>query len=277
MSRLKLLPPPVSNLPGFWKQLSSSRRSFLALDYDGTLAPFTTRRMEACPLSGTVEIITGIRDKTGGSLAVISGRPLSEVLELLGDLQIILVGGHGREFRFPDKTMVIKKPNSLQTEGLDLAMARCITEGLAPCLEIKYASIAVHTRGLSQKEARYIEEYVMAELYHIAWMHDLELRKFNGGVELRCLGIDKGEALRTLISFLDDNTFCVYIGDDETDEDAFRVVRGHGVGIKVGETGNNTDAQGFLQDIDAVQQFLTSWLHHAPEGSTQEISWNREG
>jgi trehalose 6-phosphate phosphatase len=266
----------VGNLPRFWELLRSARRSFLALDYDGTMAPFTAQRMEARPLPGIIDLITKIRDRTGGSLAVISGRPVSEVLVLLGDMKIMLVGSHGHEFRYPDKTLVIKRPTPCQSEGLDKARDFCATEGLGSRIEAKGASIAVHTRGLSPEVARSIEECVMAGWSNIARAHALDLRRFNGGVELRCMGMDKGDALRTLLSLLPDDTFSVYIGDDDTDEDAFRAIRGRGIGIKVGSSGRPTDAQGFLTDIASVQQFLKGWLHHAPEGLTKEVAWNHE-
>jgi trehalose-phosphatase len=266
----------VGNLPGFWDRLRSARRSFLALDYDGTIAPFTVERMEAHPLPGTIDLLTKIRDRTGGSLAVLSGRPISEVLTLLGDLKIMLVGSHGHELRYPNKSQVIKKPTPHQSERLDKARDFCITEGLGSHIEAKGASIAVHTRGLSPEEARRIEEYVMAGWNLIARAHALELRRFNGGVELRCTGMDKGDALRTLLSLLSDDTFSVYIGDDDTDEDAFRAISGHGFGIKVGDPGRPTDAQGFLPDAASVQQFLKGWLHHAPEGLPKEVAWDHE-
>jgi trehalose 6-phosphate phosphatase len=266
----------VRNLHGFWKLLRSARRSFLALDYDGTIAPFTAQRMEARPLPGTIDLLTKIRDKTGGSLAVISGRPVSEVLVLLGDLKIILVGSHGHEFRYPDKSQVIKRPTPHQSEGLDKAKNFCIAEGFGSLIETKDASIAMHTRGLSPEEAQHIDACVMAGWNHIALAHSLDLRRFNGGVELRCSGLDKGDALRTLLSLLSDDTFSVYIGDNDTDEDAFRAIRGVGIGIKVGDPGRPTDAQGFLPDVASVQQFLKGWLHHAPEGLPKEVAWNHE-
>jgi trehalose 6-phosphate phosphatase len=266
----------VGNIPGFWEMLHSAHRSFLALDYDGTLAPFHIERMEARPLPGTIELLVKIRDKTGGSLAVISGRPLSEVLALLGDLTIMLVGSHGHEFRYPNKSLIIKRPSADQSEGLDKARDVCIKGGLGSRIETKGASIAVHTRGLPTEEAGRIEEWVRAGWNDLAPAYGLYLRMFNGGVELRCTGMDKGDALRTLLSLLDDDTFCVYIGDDETDEDAFRAVRGRGFGVRVGDPGSPTDALGFLPDIAAVQQFLQGWLSHAPAGVREEVAWNRE-
>ncbi len=262
------------NLPGFWNRLCKARTSFLALDYDGTLAPFTVERMEARVLPGTVELLERIRDRTGGSLAVVSGRPVSEVLELLGDLKIMLVGSHGHEFLTPGRGLATTMPTPSQSEGLRRAAEYGAASGIRPHIEEKAASMALHTRGLSPWEARRIEEDVAAGWGPIAAKHGLDLRRFNGGLELRCAGIDKGRAVLALLAFLPDDTFCVYIGDDDTDEDAFRAVRGRGIGIRVGDPRSPTDAQGVLPDIPAVQSFLRGWLHHAPEGSWKEVAWN---
>ena len=54
----------------------------------------------------------------------------------------------------------------------------------------------------------------------------------------------------------------VYLGDDDTDEDAFAVLRGSGVGIKVGDDRWPTAARGFLPDCRAVVEFLRTWVAH---------------
>lgn len=60
MNQEPVTPIPVDGIPGFWGDLRSARASLLALDYDGTLAPFSTVRMEARPLEGS-------RSSSGGS------------------------------------------------------------------------------------------------------------------------------------------------------------------------------------------------------------------
>ena len=274
MSSIPMRSIGVDNIPGFWNLLRSARRSFLALDYDGTLAPFRIERMEAHPLPGIKDLLVNIRNKTGGSIAVISGRPISEVLILLGDLHIMLVGSHGHEFRYPDGSQVIRKPTPSQQEGLDKARDACIAEGLEWRIETKVASIAVHNRGLSPHDALHIEDRVMDIWFHIAQAHALDLRRFNGGIELRCKGMNKGDALHTLLSLQPGGIFSVYIGDDETDEDAFKAIRGRGYGIKVGHQISTTHAVGFLTDVNAVKKFLEGWLLHAPEGLPKEVIWN---
>jgi hypothetical protein len=70
--------------------------------------------------------------------------------------------------------------------------------------------------------------------------------------------------------------FTVYIGDDETDEDAFRVMDGRGVGIRVCRSGNGTLAHGTLRDIHEVKSFLREWLDQAPGTRPGETIWKRE-
>ena len=266
-----------AGLPGFWEKLHAARRSFLALDYDGTLAPFTVERMEARVLPGTIELMEKIRDRTGGSLCVVSGRPVSEVLALLGDLKIMLVGSHGHEFRYPYGSLIERQPTPRQAEGLEMAREYCIARDLDMHIERKVASIALHTRGLPPQDALRMEADAASSWSRIAGAHGLALRRFNGGLELRCTGMDKGNALLILLSLLPGDTFPVYIGDDDTDEDAFLAIRGRGVGIKVGDPGRHTSARGALPDIPSVQAFLMGWLQHAPEGLWEEVAWNQEG
>ena len=104
------MPAEVQNIPDFWDRLHAACMSFLVLDYDGTIAPFRAERMEALPLPGIARLLEKIREKAQGALAIMSGRPVSEILCLLGDLRIMTVGGHGSEFRFPDGTMIAIDP-----------------------------------------------------------------------------------------------------------------------------------------------------------------------
>ncbi len=266
----------VKKAAGLWERLRSARTCFLALDYDGTLAPFHHIRMEAYPLPGITDLIGKIRDKTGGAIAVISGRPLAEVEHLLNVPGIMMVGSHGYEFRYPDGSMTVREPTARQRQGLGKAREADAIGGLGTRVEIKVGGIALHTRGMSVGEALSLEQRVHDSWTPIARLHDLEVRSFNGGIELRCPGTDKGGALKELLSRLREDTFSVYVGDDDTDEDAFRVVKDHGLGIRVGNPNEPTEASGFLPDIQAVQEFLQGWVALAPAGSSGGITWKNE-
>ena len=81
---------------------------------------------------------------------------------------------------------------------------------------------------------------------------------FNRGVELRASGHDKGTALAELCSAMPPGTLPVYIGDDATDEDAFRYLRPLGIGIKVGME-NDTAAVGRVPNPASVLRLLRGW------------------
>lgn len=250
----------VGGISDFWQRVEEADHACLVLDYDGTLAPFKENRMQAFPLEGVVELLSEIRDAGRTHLAIMTGRPLSELFALLGDLDIPVSGSQGTEFRFADGTTQTHLPSERQEERFTRAMLEAGSVAPAERVERKIASVAVHTRGLDESEAEIIHKRICDAWSSDAADHELECRYFCGGVELRLRGIDKGTALTTLLEDRPDGTLCVYIGDDETDEDAFEVIRKRGIGIRVGDSREPTSATGWLDDPEAVRGFLQRWL-----------------
>jgi trehalose 6-phosphate phosphatase len=247
-------------LPDFWANVRCARTRFLGLDYDGTLAPFHVDPMRARPFPRIRETLKALQETKATTLAVISGRPVVEVLNLLGNLKITFVGSHGFELLRPDGTLTVRHPGPEQQEGLSRAKDLALALKLEGKLEPKVAGIAFHTRGMSDEMASRLEEQIFAAWSRLTAEHALECRKFNGGVEVRASGWHKGDALSSLLANQPEGTFAVYVGDDETDEDAFKVLHAHGIGIRVGKPGVRTAARGFLADPQAVLDFLGTWL-----------------
>jgi trehalose-phosphatase len=243
----------------FWQRLRLAKKKFLALDYDGTLAPFHVDPMKAFPLPGIPELLGKLSERSDTTLAMVSGRPLEEVVALLGDLGVMVVGSHGREMRKSDGSLTAMHPTEKQKSGLETALDTAIQEGFADRLEKKIGSIALHTRVLPPAEATEIETVIAKKWSAIAHQYDLECMGFNGGVEIRCTGRNKGDVLVELLDLQPPGTFSVYVGDDVTDEDAFREIRDRGIGIKVGETATTTAATGFLANCEEVRDFLRAW------------------
>ena len=254
----------IGDIPDFWQRLVSSPRAFLALDYDGTLAPFKAERMQALPLEGIAPLLRQIVTKSPGTVAVISGRPIFEIELLLQEQNLILIGNHGFETKRPGVKIQYHQPDPAQAHGLAAAQDIAVNEGAAHLLEIKMTSLALHTRGLSPATAVAWEERIAEQWTAVAERHTLEVRRFNGGIELRCLGRNKGVAVQDLISSLGHEHFFVFIGDDDTDEDVFRAISNHGIGIKVVSTGAPTAAHGYVSGIEEVRDFLACWLRYAP-------------
>ena len=251
--------PEVAKVPDFWRRLRLSEKRFLALDYDGTLAPFHPDPMKAFPLPEIPALLKKLSERSDTTLAIISGRPLREVVELLGDLPVVVVGSHGREMKKSDGSLRAIEPTDKQRAGLEAAHHLAIQEGFEDHLEKKIGSIALHTRPLPSQRAARIENSALAKWSALAQQYDLECMGFNGGVEVRCTGRNKGDVLKELLDLQSSEAFSVYIGDDVTDEDAFREIKGRGIGIKVGESTTPTAATGFLASCEEVRSFLRAW------------------
>jgi trehalose 6-phosphate phosphatase len=249
----------IAQIPDFWPRFRKSKSRFLALDYDGTLAPFRAERMEAYPLAGIRELLECLGESGNTSLAIISGRPIAELLTLLPVSGIMLIGSHGFEQMKPGGQIVTMHPGPHQLTGLRTAEEKAGRLGFRLELETKVASVAFHTRKMAPHEAKCAEDLIYGEWARLA-SFELECRRFDGGVEIRASGSNKGAVLQELLSELPPETFSVFVGDDETDEDAFRALRGQGIGIKVGRPGVSTMATGFLPNCEAVRDFLGQWL-----------------
>ncbi|MCG6918765.1 MAG: trehalose-phosphatase [Deltaproteobacteria bacterium] len=252
-------PPEVVQVPDFWHRFKLSKSKFLALDYDGTLAPFHPDPMQAFPLPGIPDLLKELSQRSDTALAIISGRPLRELLELLGDLAVVMIGSHGREKRNTDGSLTAMEPTGKQIAGLEAALHLAIQEGFEDNLEKKLGSIALHTRPMAAGRAAEVEKIVFEKWSVLTLQYDLECMEFNGGVEVRCTGRNKGDVLAELLDLQPLGTFSVYIGDDLTDEDGFLEISGRGIGIKVGETETPTAATGFLASCEEVRDFLRAW------------------
>lgn len=252
---------PVDGVPDFWPRLADAARKYLILDYDGTLAPFRIDRMEAVPLEGVVDCLMTIRDRADTNLAVISGRPVDEVVKLMGELGITIVGSQGWEIRLPGGEQRTARPSLAQQRRLEAAELEAASLGLAERTERKTAGVALHTRGMDPPKAKGLADDLERMWRKGAGEQGLECRRFNGGIELRLTGTNKGTALRDLLDGEPADTFSVYIGDDETDEDAFRQIEKTGVGIRVGPKDQASNARGRLADSHAVLEFLKEWIH----------------
>ncbi len=92
----------------------------------------------------------------------------------------------------------------------------------------------------------------------------LEIRSFDGGVEVRREGIHKGLAVERVLAEMGPGTPVAYLGDDETDEDAFMAIRGRGLAVLVRPEERPTGADLSLRPPEELLDFLARWAD--PEG-----------
>jgi trehalose 6-phosphate phosphatase len=248
----------IEGIPDFWSRIRAAKYRFLGLDYDGTLAPFRAERMRAVPPPEVRELLERIRDTGRTHLCIVSGRPVGEILELLGDLSIPIVGVHGYEVKQPSFPVQVHLPPPRARSGLKVAQEFASARHDGALIEAKSATVAFHTRPIS--DSAKVPEDIEREWRQVAQDFNLSLREFNGGIELRARERNKGTAVLEILKSFPAAVLPVYLGDDETDEDVFRALRGQGYGIRVGRPREATAAQGILEDSDAVPEFLRVWF-----------------
>ena len=132
----------------FWRQVRNAPSRFLGLDYDGTLAPFAIEPMHAKPLSGIADLLRDLAASGQTEVAILTGRPAHEVVTLLGNPPLTVVGSHGYEFWPADGDKRILQPTPEQQHGLAVIRDTLQRSGYVHKLEVKLASLALHTRGM---------------------------------------------------------------------------------------------------------------------------------
>jgi trehalose 6-phosphate phosphatase len=245
----------------FLRTVAQAPRSLLLLDYDGTLAPFREERDQAFPYPGIARLLQEMVLGGHTRVVIISGRDTSEMMPLLGFAPIPEVWGlHGLQRRKPDGSVETVQIEERYLDALSDADRWLDYQQLRHTAEFKTGSIAVHWRGLSDREAEELRGRVLLGWKPIAKRSGLEFLDFDGGVEIRAPEADKGDVVRLVLSEMEADTPAAYLGDDATDERAFRAIFGRGLSVLVRPRWRPTAAQLWLKPPEELFDFLTQWL-----------------
>ena len=244
----------------FFHRLAGSSSRVLMLDYDGTLAPFRAERDEAVPYPGIRTALEAIQESGACRLVIVSGRAIEDLIPLLGLKAVPEIWGcHGWERRLADGSRVAPDLSGQALQGLQEAGRWAEGAGLAGHLEQKPASMAIHWRGLDEGEIADIKERASEGWGRIADESGLSLHGFNGGLEIRVPGRDKGVAVETILAESGSGAVAAYLGDDLTDEDAFSALKGKGLGVFVGTEQRGTAADLWIRPPEELIEFLSRW------------------
>jgi alpha,alpha-trehalase len=253
------LPSALESM-GEIERSAQSRRMFVFLDYDGTLTPIVENPQDAILSDQMRDTVRNL--STLCTVAVISGRDRTDVQDLVGIDSIIYAGSHGFDIASPEGELSEYQKGADFLPVLDLAEANLkkqLRQIAGAVVERKKYSIAVHYRKASEHHVHQIEEVVDQVRSEYP-----ELRKSSGKkiFELQPnIDWNKGKAVLWLLEILEADAadaLPLYIGDDTTDEDAFRALRDNGVGIIVTEASQDTAARYRLRNPGEVREFLTA-------------------
>ena len=233
----------------------------LLLDFDGTLAEFNPDPAAPELTPERWELLSTIGREPGVSLGIVSGRRLDDLRARtrLPD-HVYHAGLHGLEIEVDGHRTTHPDLSAAEAriEGLAACLARLLNEFPEVFIEDKGASVAVHTRRLPQED--YERIFARADVLAVPWIAEGHVRRLEGNAVVEYLpniSGHKGEATKWILESvekkLERRAWVAYLGDDITDEDAFRAID-FGIGVLIGL--RPTAATYKLDGIADVDRFL---------------------
>ncbi len=250
---------PDLDIEAFKARIPRVRERVLMLDYDGTLAPFHVRPELAVPYPEASAALREVVGRGGTRIVVVSGRPADEVPPLLGLAPAPEVwGAHGRERLLPDGRREVQAPGAEATALLEEA-ARAVTGLRGTRIERKLASVALHWRGSPEDVAQRARDHALEHWQPLTRERRLEMLPFDGGIELRAAGHTKANAVVAVLAATHEDSAVTYLGDDLTDEDAFRAIKPRGLAVLVRPELRETAADVWITPPHELASFLQLW------------------
>jgi trehalose 6-phosphate phosphatase len=260
MSTISTRSKPVDDvIPQLRTALDEAATLLLCLDFDGTLAPIVDDPGDAAPTPAVADALETVTDDAAVTTAVVSGRALIDVRERV-DGPRIYAGNHGLELVRGGDVSVhpVARKRATRVDAVCQALSIALEPIPNARIENKRLTATVHYRsvppGIQQQVERLTRDTV---------------DRFGGGVlevspgkQIVEIGPSipwgKGNAVELILADLPEETVPVYVGDDVTDESAFRVVEPTGVGIRVGDD-KQTAASGRVRSPTDVASIL-DWI-----------------
>lgn len=228
------------------------------LDYDGTMTPIVSRP-DLAVLSE--EMRKTLRDVAKvHTVAIISGRDRLDVKNLVDVDEIFYAGSHGYDIGGPNNQHFFNEEaesyipiiNAVENE-----LQKQLSSFKGALIERKRYGVAAHYRLV---DPEFVSEFtsIVEDIHH----KHRDLRKTSGKKVFEFqpkINWNKGKALLWLLERLGldrEDVLPFYIGDDVTDEDAFKVLIGKGIGISVQEAEKPTFGHYTLKNPAEVQEFL---------------------
>ena len=236
----------------------AGQKPAIFLDYDGTLTAIVARPELAVldePMRASLAELSGLLP-----VAIISGRDRADVEDLVALPDLVYAGSHGFDIAGPGGLKREYEAAADFVPALDEAEKRlraALGDIDGVLIERKRYAIAVHYRLVAECQTAAVEQGFDAVLSEVGNLRRTAGKKV---FEMRPkLAWDKGKAVLWLLAELGldrPDILPVYIGDDETDEDAFAALAGRGIGILVADAPQKTYAEYRLESPAAVGLFL---------------------
>lgn len=254
------------------KSFVDKKHVMLFLDFDGTLAAIVNHYESAKILRESKILLKKIAKVRDCSLAIVSGRALADVKKRVGIERITYAGNHGLEIEGigVKSTYFVKTENRIRFKIIKNEL-RYIIKGIKGAfLEDKGLTLSLHYRQVRRADLASLRGKITDYLSFYVKNKEIFLNEGKKVFEIRPnVNWDKGKAVLWLMAqFKKKNAgkeiWPIFIGDDQTDESAFKALKFKGLCIRVGRS-NASAAPYFLKDIKQVARFLREVINAKAE------------
>lgn len=230
----------------------------LFLDYDGTLVPIQkdpTRCILPDKIKSQLKLLTGSKRCY---LTILSGRSLPDIKKMTGIKNIYYGGNHGldisgSDIRYTHPKALLAKPLMRDVKYL---LKKEIAGIKGAWIEDKRFTVSLHYRSVKTTDIPLVKKAFCNAAGGFLEKKLIAVIKGKKVLELAPdVSWDKGRAVVWILKHLKDKYLPIYIGDDQTDETAFKALYKKGITICIGKS-KKTFANYYLKGYREVSRLL---------------------
>ena len=256
----------LSAWPAILGKLGVARRILLLSDYDGTLTPIVERPELAAMSDRVRQLLETLAREKRFSVGIVSGRALSDLKSRVGIAGLVYAGNHGLEIEGQGFSFVSPLAAELRPvlRVIHFVLSRSLSSVKGVLVEDKGLSLSVHYRMVDPDRAHDVEEIVRKAVGPAQAIGKARLTSGKRVHEIRpAVDWNKGKAVKLLMRRYGrggrrSGLVPLYLGDDVTDEDAFKAIEAYGCGVSVfvGRPNRESAARYYLASPEEVSRFL---------------------
>ena len=241
------------------EKIISQKKIILFLDYDGTLVPIKSKPSFAVLSASMHELLNKLAINSNISVIIVTGRSFSDIKKLMGIKKITYISNHGFQIS-GDKIKWIHpdaKCNISILKKIFLSLNNALKSFPETFVEDKILTLSVHFRNEKNNFIPFVKKIVAKSIQ--PFQENIIKTTGKKVIEIRPnINWNKGKAILKILALLQhrrNKNSIIYIGDDKTDEDAFRALRNKAITVHVGSN-RNTKAHYYLHNTNQVKTFL---------------------